>query len=70
MARHAVRFFTRFNMRVQETPIGDASAVRTPVLEMEGHEVPGIQLAFEWPSLSVPCATRGGRWKSAGEALE
>jgi hypothetical protein len=50
---HAAVFFTRFNMRVQEGPPAGAAAVRVRVVEMEGHDVPGIRL--EYPPIHFPC---------------
>lgn len=44
---HAARFFTRFNMRVQEGPPAGAAAVRVRVVSMDGHEIPGIRLEYE-----------------------
>jgi hypothetical protein len=51
---HAARFMTRFNMHVQEAPIGDATALRTRVVEMQGQDVPGVQLRSEWIYRSCP----------------
>ena len=53
-ACHTALFFTRFNMRVQEGPPAGAAAVRVRVVEMEGHEVPGIRL--DYPVMFRPCA--------------
>ena len=50
---HHARFFTRFSMRVQEGPPAGAAAVRVRVVEMDGHDVPGIQLVYPW--LYRPC---------------
>ena len=47
------RFFTRFNMRVQEGPPAGAAAVRVRVVTMDGHDVPGIRLEYPW--LYRPC---------------
>jgi len=50
---HLARFFTRFNMRVQEGPPAGAAAVRVRVVSMDGHDVPGVR--FEYPWLYRPC---------------
>ena len=50
---HLARFFTRFNMRVQEGPPAGAAAVRVRVVSMDGHDVPGIR--FEYPWMYPPC---------------
>jgi hypothetical protein len=47
------RFFTRFNMRVQEWPIGGLNAARTRVVEMAGHDIPGVR--FEYQPIDRPC---------------
>ena len=41
------RFFTRFNMRVQEWPIGGLNAARTRVVEMAGQAVPGVRFEYQ-----------------------
>ena len=41
------RFFTRFNMRVEEWPIGTLDAARTSVVEMAGQEVPGVRFEYQ-----------------------
>jgi hypothetical protein len=46
---HVAAFFTRFNMRAQEAPIGGASAMRARVIEMGGHDVGGIRLEYRPP---------------------
>ena len=50
---HFARFFTRFNMRVQEGPPAGAAAVRVRVVTMDGHDVPGVR--FEYPWFYQPC---------------
>lgn len=50
---HFARFFTRFDMRVQEGPPAGAAAVRVRVVSMDGHDVPGIRLEYPW--LYRPC---------------
>ena len=54
---HAARFFTRFNMRVQEGPPAGAAAVRVRVVSMDGHDIPGIRLEYPW--LYRPCPVCG-----------
>ncbi len=46
-------FFTRFNMRVQEWTSAGLDAARSRVVEMAGHEVPGIRL--EYQPIERPC---------------
>ena len=41
------RFFTRFNMRVQEWPIAGLNAARTHVVEMAGHDIPGVRFEYQ-----------------------
>jgi hypothetical protein len=50
---HAARFFTRFNMRVQEGPPAGAAAVRARVVSMDGQDIPGIRLEYRW--VYEPC---------------
>jgi hypothetical protein len=50
---HLARFFTRFNMRVQEGSPAGAAAVRVRVVSMDGHDVPGLR--FDYPWLYRPC---------------
>lgn len=47
------RFFTRFNMRVQEWPIEGLNAAKTRVVEMAGQDVPGVR--FEYQPMDRPC---------------
>lgn len=47
------RFFTRFNMRVQEWPIAGPNAARTRVVVMAGQDVPGVR--FEYQPIDRPC---------------
>ena len=51
---HVARFFTRFNMRVQEGPPAGAAAVRVRVVSMDGHDIPGIRLEYAWLYDSCP----------------
>jgi hypothetical protein len=41
------RFFTRFTMRVQEWPIAGLNAARTRVVEMAGHDIPGVRFEYQ-----------------------
>lgn len=47
------QFVMRFNMRVQEAPLGGAAAVRVRIVAMNSHDVPGIRLEYRW--LERPC---------------
>ncbi len=40
-------FFTRFTMRVQEWPIAGLNAARTRVVEMAGHDIPGVRFEYQ-----------------------
>ena len=51
---HFARFFTRFNMRVQEPRPPGAAPVPARSVSMDGQEVPGIRLEYPWVYTACP----------------
>lgn len=51
---HFARFFTRFNMRVQEPRPPGAAPGGARSVTMDGHEVPGIRLEYPWLYTACP----------------